>query len=219
MLFGWLLMAAVMARGQSAPVITQQPTNLTVLAGSNATFSAGVSGTGPFEYQWQFDGASLLLNGIITTVAGGGPGGGTDGLGDGASATNATLSYPYGVAADAFGNVFIADTDDDRVRKVDANGIITTVVSNLGAYALAFDLTGDLLISDNGTRVWALDTNGDLAVVAGNGTQSYSGDGGAATNAGLITPEGLAVDAAGNMRREGIANGRDIGGSHPLVTE
>jgi sugar lactone lactonase YvrE len=201
----WLLFAAGMVRGQSAPTITQQPANQTNYAGGNAEFTVAVSGAGPFEYQWQFDGVSFPLNGVITTVAGNG----ADGFsGDGAAATNASLGDPSGVAADSFGNVFIADTGNDRVRKVDANGIITTIVSNIGAYALAFDLAGDLLVSDDDARVWALETNGNLTAVAGNGTASYSGDGGAATNAGLLWPQGLAVDNDGNIYIADSGNGR-----------
>ena len=89
-------------------------------------------------------------NGIITTVAGYGYPEIGGYSGDGGAATNASLDYPSGVAFDAFGNSFIADTANSRIRKVDTNGIITTV--------------------------------------AGNGSATYSGDGGAATNAGLDYP-------------------------------
>ena len=97
-------------------------------------------------------------NGTITTVAGNG----TQGYsGDGGPATSAELNYPYGVAVDAAGNLYIADTSNYRVRKVTPDGTITTV--------------------------------------AGNGTEGYSGDGGPATSAGLGMPQGVAVDAAGNL--------------------
>ena len=81
--------------------------------------------------------------------------------GDGGAATNANLNHPNCVALDAFGNLFIADSQNDVIRKVDTNGLITTV--------------------------------------AGNGTTGYSGDGGAATNASLDDPTGVAVDALGNL--------------------
>ena len=74
--------------------ITQQPTNQVVMVGGTATFSVGVSGTGPFTYQWLFNSNNITTNGVITTVAGGGTGGGTDGLGDGGAATNAILNEP-----------------------------------------------------------------------------------------------------------------------------
>ena len=95
-------------------------------------------------------------NGIITTVAG------SHGYsGDGGAATNASLNYPHGVALDAPGNLYIADAYNERIRKVDTNGIITTV--------------------------------------AGKWRRAMPGDGGAATNASLYYPSGVALDAAGNL--------------------
>jgi hypothetical protein len=101
------------------PTITTQPTNQTVLAGSNVTFTVAVAGTGPFSYQWQFNGTNLPNN-IISTVAGNGSHGYS---GDSGAATNASLYYPYGLVLDAVGNLYIGDTDNNRVRKVDTNGI------------------------------------------------------------------------------------------------
>jgi sugar lactone lactonase YvrE len=100
----------------------------------------------------------VSTSGTITTVAGNG----TPGFsGDGGPATNASLFNPSGVAVDAAGNLYIADTTNSRVRKVSTSGTITTV--------------------------------------AGNGTPGFSGDGGPATNASLVYPSGVAVDAAGNL--------------------
>jgi hypothetical protein len=93
-----------------------------------AVFAVGVSGDGPFAYGWQHDGTNLP-NGIITTVAGNGKHG-KPGSGDGGLATSAGLVSPTGVAVDAFGNLFIADEFNDRVRKVSPHGIITTVAGN-----------------------------------------------------------------------------------------
>jgi hypothetical protein len=100
----------------------------------------------------------VRTNGIIATVAGGGDG---TFLGDGGAATNASLNAPAGIALDAEDNLYIADSQNNRIRKVDANGIITTV--------------------------------------AGNGSFGYSGDGGAPTNALLRAPQGVALDAWGNL--------------------
>jgi small nuclear ribonucleoprotein (snRNP)-like protein len=97
-------------------------------------------------------------SGTITTIAGNGKEGYS---GDGSSAINAELNAPNSIAVDASGNVYIADTKNNRVRKVGTNGIITTVA---------------------GTGVWG-----------------YSGDGGPAINAQLSNPEGIAVDASGNL--------------------
>jgi hypothetical protein len=152
-------------------------------------------------------------NGIITTVAGGG----SSGLGDGGAATNAGLVGPEGVAVDAHGNLFIADRDNQRIRKVGTNGIITTVAGNgtLGysgdggtatnakladPFDVAVDATGNLFIADYGTsRIRKVDTNGIITTVAGNGSFGNSGDGGAATNAKFNSLTGVAVDATGNL--------------------
>jgi len=192
------------------PTITNQPASQAVWAGGNVTFAVGVSGTGPFTYQWQFNTVNLP-NGIITTVAGGGGGG------DGSAATNASLGSPDGVAVDAVGNLFIADIGNQRVRKVSTNGIITTVAGNgIGGYSgdggpatnasldypdgVAVDASGNLFIADNlNSSIRKVSTNGIITTVAGNGTWGYSGDGGAATNANLHFPYGVAVDASGNL--------------------
>src|SRR5208282_1432049 len=192
-----------------------QPTNgsVTVPVGNNVTFTTSVAGTGPFSYQWQLNGTNLPPNGIITTVAGNGTAGYS---GDGGAATNAKLYWPSGVAVDATGNLFIADYVNNRVREVGANGIITTVAgggsnglgdggaaTNAELYypaGVAVDATGSLFIADEGSqRIRKVGSNGIITTVAGNGTQGYSGDGGAATNAELYLPTGVAVDASGNL--------------------
>jgi len=198
---------------QSPPIITVQPTNQTVIVGSAVTFDVAVSGTGPFTYQWQWNGTNLP-NGIITTVAGNG---GSGYSGDGGAATNTSLYYPWGVAVDASGNLFIGDSSNQRIRKVDTNGIITTVAgkgsdgySGDGGAAtnaslsyplgVAVDAFGNLFIADQGNyRIRKVDTNSIITTVAGNGSYGHTGDGGPATNAGLGYPYDVAVDAAGNL--------------------
>jgi hypothetical protein len=189
------------------PTITNQPVNRTVWAGANVTLAVGVSGAGPFTYQWQLN-TTNLPNGIITTVAGGG-------AGDGGAATNACLGGPFAVAMDTRGNLFIANENDCRIRKVGTNGIITTVAGNggegfsgdgaaatnagLGPTGVAVDGSGNLFIADAGNnRIRKVDINGIITTVAGNGTAGSSGDGTAATNAGL-GPTGVAVDGSGNL--------------------
>jgi Immunoglobulin domain/NHL repeat len=197
------------------PVITTQPTNQTGVAGGTVTFSAAVSGTGPFTYQWQLNGTNLPNNNIITTVAGNGCEGYS---GDGGAATNACLMYPGSVAVDAFGNLFIADAYNNVIRKVDTNGIITTVAGNgCAGYSgdggaatnaclnwpggVAVDAFGNLFIADTENNVISkVAANGIITTVAGtNGCAGYSGDGGAATNACLHWPASVAVDAFGNL--------------------
>ena len=197
------------------PSVMIQPTNssVAVLVGGKVTFSVSVSGTGPFSYQWQLNGANLP-NGIIATVAGNGTNGYS---GDGGAATHAELNYPFGVAVDATGNLSIADYANYRIRKVGANGIITTVAGN-GTYSysgdggaataaelsfpfgVAVDATGNLFIADTeNQRIRKVGANGIITTAAGNGYGGYSGDGGAATSAELQEPWGVAVDASGNL--------------------
>jgi sugar lactone lactonase YvrE len=211
------------------PVITAEPINQTVMAGGMATFSVAVSGTGPFTYQWQFDGTNLP-NGIIATVAGNGN---PDYSGDSGLATNASLNGPCGVAVDASGNLFIADTWNNVIRKVDNNriennGMITTVAGNgnygysgdgglatnaslslslyggsansLGLGVVALDASGNLFIADTeNSRIREVDPYGIIATVVGNGNFGYSGDGFGATCASLYWPCGVAVDGSGNL--------------------
>jgi len=153
-----------------------------------------------------------VSNGVITTVAGTG----TQGFsGDTGPATNAQLNVPTGVAADSAGNIYIADANNNRVRKV-ASGVITTAAGN-GFYhfggdngpaslalfnvpfAVAVDSAGNLYIADRENNRIRRISNGVITTVAGNGTAGFSGDGGLAINAQLDYPTGVAVDSAGNL--------------------
>lgn len=148
--------------------------------------------------------------GIITTLAGGG-------TGDGGLAVFGLLNTPWGIARDSAGNTYIADSGNNRVRKVAASGIITTVAgvgttgysgdggpgvsAQLNAPAgLALDTSGNLYIADtHNYRVRRLDTSGNITTVAGNGSYGYTGDGDPAVNAQFGAPWGLAVDSLGNL--------------------
>jgi sugar lactone lactonase YvrE len=203
------------------PVITQQPADQVVANGGTLTLSVAVSGTGPFTYQWLFNGADI--GSAITTVAGNGTG---VFAGDGGQATNASLHYPNDVAMDRAGNLFIGLSHDHRVRKVDSNGIITTVAgTGSPAYSgdtmaatnaslnepggVAVDGAGNLFIADSANhRIRKVDTNGIITTVAGNGSTGYSGDNVAATNTSLYYPTGVAVDGAGNLFIADSANNR-----------
>jgi sugar lactone lactonase YvrE len=212
--FAWvlLLFAGGLARGQSAPVITQDLTNQVVPVGSNAILSVAVSGTGPFTYQWQFSGTNLP-SGVPSVFAG------NHTLvfsGDGGPATNAGVTLPMGLAADNMGNLYFADSAEARIRRVSANGIITTVAGNGtngfsgdGGMAtnaslhdpsgVAVDAFGNLFIADRlNDRIREVSTNGIITTVAGSSARLL-GDGGAATNAELYSPAGVTVDSLGNL--------------------
>jgi sugar lactone lactonase YvrE len=154
--------------------------------------------------------------GIISTIAGNGT---CAYAGDSKQATSAELFEPSGVAVDSAGNIYIADWDNSRIRKVTAStGIITTVAGNgskgfsgdgnkatsaklNSPFGVALDSAGNIYIADvDNYRIRKVTVStGFISTVAGNGTAGYSGDGGAATSAELVGPTGVAVDAAGNI--------------------
>ncbi len=150
--------------------------------------------------------------GVISTVAGSGSAGFG---GDGGPATAAWLDTPAGVAIDASGSLYIADSHNHRIRKVTA-GVISTIAGNGTAGFLgdggpatsaslalpsgvAVDTNGNIYIADtNNQRVRKI-TGATISTIAGNGDQAFSGDGGPATAASLDSPTGIAIDATGNV--------------------
>ncbi|MCC6365381.1 MAG: hypothetical protein IT165_17850 [Bryobacterales bacterium] len=150
--------------------------------------------------------------GEVTVVAGTGKPGFS---GDGGDAASAALNQPYGLAADAAGNLYIADLQNARVRRVDAKGRITTMAGG-GALAvgaipvpaaaaslkaprnLAIDPAGNLYISDFlDHRVLRLGGDGNLTVVAGNGSPGPAADSTGALAGSLAYPAGIFLDSAG----------------------
>jgi cysteine-rich repeat protein len=154
------------------------------------------------------------LDGIISTLAGTG----TPGYnGDGIAATSAQLASPSGVAVDGLGNVYIADRDNQRIRRVDNNGTITTMAGTgtpgyngdamtatsahlAYPFAVAVDQMGNVYIADrDNRRIRRVDTNGTISTVAGTGAAGYNGDDIPATSARIGSPRGVAVDVLGNV--------------------
>ncbi len=151
----------------------------------------------------------------INTLAGGG---GTPGYsGDNGQAAEARINFARGVAVDRQGNVFIADTENHRIRKV-TNNVITTVAgtgtegtsADTGLLAtaarlsfpraVAVDQAGNLYIADTGnSKIHKVGTDGRISKIAGMTTAGFSGDGGSATLAQLNNPRSLVVDSAGNI--------------------
>ena len=151
----------------------------------------------------------------IVTVAGTGTAGYT---GDGVAATSARINNPYGVSVDAVGNIYIADTGNNRIRKFTVGGNISTVAGNgltglplgdggaatsariNGPQGVSVDAAGNIYIADtNNNRIRKFTVGGNISTAAGTGTAGYTGDRGAATSARINSPQGVSVDASGNI--------------------
>ena len=162
-------------------------------------------------------------SGVITTVAGNN----TPGFsGDGGGATLAQLAGPTGVAVDKFGNLFICDYGNKRIRKVNSSGIISTIAGNGtagytgdgiaatateidGPFGITTDSVGDVYFADAlNNRIRKINLTGIITTVAGTGTGGYSGDGVAATSAELFTPQGIAIDSLNNLYVSDNGNNR-----------
>lgn len=156
-----------------------------------------------------------VAGGKISTIAGTGQ---IPGLaGDTGAATGALLNHPSALALDAAGNLYIADTSNNVIRKLDTKGIITTFAGYSGAdfsgdggpatkaalnnpSGIAVDSAGRVYIADTrNSRIRIVTTDGNIATFAGTSLRGFSGDGGPATKAEFSNPEGVTVDSAGNV--------------------
>ena len=150
----------------------------------------------------------INTSGIILLYAGSG----TSGVGDGGPATNATLSRPGGITINHFGSIVFSDAQHNRIREVNASGIISTIAGTGSAgfsgdsgpataakinqpSSLCIDNVGNIFLADgNNNRVRKIDTFGNISTVAGNGSAGFSGDSGPATAASLHGPSGLCIE-------------------------
>jgi sugar lactone lactonase YvrE len=218
----------------AAQVILQlQPgSTATTIAGSgkdgNAAQGAAVASPLGFPRGMAYDASGALLltdsknhvivqirpDGTLTVVAGTGRQGYT---GDGGLATAAEFNAPESVIADTAGNVYIADTGNHRIRKVDPSGNVSTIVGtgapgNAGdngpataaqlrqPRGLALDTNGNLYIADTGNhRIRELRTDGTLIAIAGTGAEGNDGDGALATAATLESPAALTLTTDGSL--------------------
>jgi sugar lactone lactonase YvrE len=161
-------------------------------------------------------------NGIITTIAGTGKPGFS---GDGGPAVKAKLNGPTTVRLDGEGNLYISDVENYRIRRIDTNGIITTVAGNgepgfpddgadatevpVGGSDVYADAEGNIYVTDEGSPgIFKVDPGGILTVLAGTGDDGYSGDGGPATEAKLSEPTKVAIGPDGNLYIADLGNNR-----------
>lgn len=158
--------------------------------------------------------AAFSPAGVATVLAGNGSG---PFSGDGGPAVQAQLNAPAGIAFDAAGNLYFADTENNRIRRISVSGVITTVagVGSRGfsgdggpatsamladPFGITIDTSGNLYIADAGNdRIRMISPAGTITTIAGIGVQGYSGDGASATLAELAYPVGIAIDGAGDL--------------------
>lgn len=165
----------------------------------------------------------VTTGGTITTVAGNGKAGYS---GDMGQAINASLNVPSGLAVDSMGNLFIADQENHRIRKVSTNGTISTVAgTGIPGFSgdsgpatkamlnvpvgLVVDSSGNLYIADQKNhRIREVTPNGIISTIAGQGRAIFGGDGGPAANASLSDPQAVAMDQAGSLYIADSGNNR-----------
>jgi sugar lactone lactonase YvrE len=161
--------------------------------------------------------------GIVSTIAGVGTAGFS---GDGAAAINAQLNSPAAVCVDNAQNILFSDFGNNRIRKIDNGGIISTIAGTGGSgfsgdngpavnallnspNGLAVDATGNIIFCDEANnRVRCILTNGNIQTVSGTGASSFSGDGGNAATASLDMPKDIAIDVNGNIYISDSQNNR-----------
>jgi sugar lactone lactonase YvrE len=222
LLWDLLLAAAILGqtytiRTIAGGVVPQNPTPTTINLGTVAGGVADQAGNIYLPLTAYHTVVKLDPSGAVTMVAGNW----TPGYnGDGIPPTSAQLDSPNGLAMDSAGNLYIADTGNNQIRKI-VNGVIITVAGGGQYYddnapatsarlyrptGIVLDGAGNLYIADTGDGVVRMVSNGRIYTVAGNWYPGYSGDYGLAVNAKLHQPLGLALDSAGNLYIADAAN-------------
>jgi uncharacterized protein YjiK len=215
-------------------VNTADPNTVTTLSGSGTgTWLDGIGTNSGFNnprgvaidsvgniYVADFSGnriRKITSAGVVTTLAGKGTATYIDGTG-----TNAGFNQPCQIAIDYYGNMYVADCNNHRIRKIDSSGAVTTFAGSgalsygdgtgtnagfAGPTGVAVDLVGNVYIGDQGNnRIRKIDSTGVVTTVAGSGAASY-GDG-TGISSGFNTPTGVAVDSIGNIYLADFGNNR-----------
>ena len=173
----------------------------------------------------------ITSDGTVTSIAGTTAAGSA---GDNGPAISAQLNAPQGIAVDSSGNVYIADTGNSKIRKISGGTITTYAGSGTPGYGgdggsaanaqlrsptgLALDASGNLYIADTLNSAIRKISGGNITTIAGNGNQGFSGDNGSATSAMLNFPQGVAVDASGNVYISDTVNNRVRLVSNGIIT-
>ena len=240
---GFCVLLALVAQGASAQTFTLLGQSIGAFAGQSGT--GGYTGDGglataatlnaPWGIAFDHFGnlyiadssnnviREITRNGYISTYAGNGTAGSS---GDGGAATSAKLNHPHAVTFDSAGNLYIADTSNDVVRKVTPAGIISLYAGSYisgysgdggqatsarlsSPYGVVFDSSSNLYIGDKSNNVIReVTAAGIISTYAGNHTAGYSGDGGLATSAELSAPKGIGMDSSGNLYIADTSNNR-----------
>ncbi len=243
---GNILKVAVFYKQSSSPgtlqKINNQMTGFQILPGTSSLATTpvgdgvtfGIRGSGSTDTTVVDTGRAISIPGTITTVAGDGR---NEFVGDGGLATRTGLKNPAGVFVDRGGSIYITDTFNYRIRKVDQLGVISTVVGSGGTTfsgdggpamwaglvipsSVFLDAVGNMYIAGI-NRIRRVDAvTGVIGTVAGNGTYSYSGDGGPATVAGIWGPSGVFLDKMGSLYFADSGNNRirKVDGTTGIIT-
>ena len=156
-------------------------------------------------------------SGIVSTFAGNGERRWRPRDDEGDQATEVELHFPTAVVTDPDDNLYLLDTWNHQIRKIDSAGAITTLAGNGGAglagdggpaarallnipTGLAIDAAGNIYVADSGNhRIRKIDSSGTISTIAGTGRNGFGGDGGPAVGAALANPSGVAADDSGNI--------------------